>query len=157
MAAFLLGTASPVSSAADGGGLKERCAADIFKQPQILNSEMRLAGKKAQSIFIKLGFAAVDPTCDGHFLRMASVLPQLVRHGQVINENPSWMPILTRKNGNEKTKDSLLDFNSANQPQRYWRPGDKAQFRLRIQELNLAGNKIVKASIKTFPIKVKRK
>jgi hypothetical protein len=112
-------------------------------------------GKRSQSININLEFQKVDSACNGHFARLASVLPQLVRHGHVINENPGWMPLLQGRGFNYATKAGLLDFNSVNQPKRYWRPGDKVRFMLRLMERNVLAKHLSKTSITVFPIKVR--
>jgi hypothetical protein len=151
-------TARPVplpSASAAVSSLGDKCAADILKQPQILSNEMNKPGKASQSININLGFDAVDPSCKGYFVRKASVLPQLVRHGQIINENPIWMPLLQGRGFNYATQAGLLDFNSVHKAERYWQPGDKVRCGLRIQEVSLATNEAIKTSVTTFPIRVK--
>lgn len=145
---------------ASTSNLKQACAKDIFKQPQILDNVMNAPGKRGQSIYINLGFGAVNSACDGHFVRQALIMPQLVRHGHAIGVPPVWSPLFTRGiNGNDSTlPDGVgnLDFISEHYPQGYWRAGDKARFLLRIQERNAVTKKVVKAVTKIKPIEVKR-
>lgn len=158
-AAELVFSADPVAASgtatATASSLKQKCGKDIFTAPQIIDDVMNNPGKRTQSIQINLGFGQVDPACDGHFTRQALIMPQLVRHGHIVNENPTWTPLL-KKNPNDSTTAGILDFNSANEPKRYWRPGDKARFLLRLQERNSATHKLVKTVTETKPIKIKR-
>jgi len=140
------------------GELKETCATDIFKfQPsQILDNTLRHPGKVSQSININLDFKAVNPACNGHFVRKASVLPQLIRNGQIISENPIPMPLLQGRGFNYATTAGLLDFNSTHQPARDWQPGDKARFELRLEEISIQAKRAVDSVTKIEPIKVAR-
>jgi hypothetical protein len=145
---------SRLSMLAQSSNVKVQCAKDIFKQPQVLDNTMNNPGKKTQSININLGFGAVDPACNGYFVRKAFVLPQLIRHGQIINENPIPMPLLQGRGFNYATTAGLLDFNSLHQPARDWQPGDKARFELKLEEISIQAKRVVDSVTKIEPIKV---
>lgn len=141
-----------VSTAATASSLKQDCATDIFKLPQVLpSSGMYHAGKKRQSFDVELGFGSVDSACDGYFERLPYFRPQLVRHGHAINESPRWIPLFTP--GYDPNVAGNFGFTytrSLTDPKyKYWRPGDKVRFKLSIREFSLAAKKVVGRSATT--------
>jgi hypothetical protein len=145
-----------LSMLAQSSNVKVQCATDIFKfkPSQILDNTMNNPGKDSQSININLDFDAVDLACNGLFVRKASVLPQLIRHGRIIDENPIRMPLLQGRGFNYATTAGLLDFNSLHQPARDWQPGDKARFELKLEEISIQAKRVVDSVTKIEPIKV---
>jgi hypothetical protein len=79
-----------------------------------------------------------------------------VRHGRTINESPGWMPFFARgEDGNAPGNAGFTYTRSLTDPKyKYWRPGDKVRFKLRLRELSLATKKIVGTSTTTHRMRV---
>lgn len=145
------------SADATASSLKEDCATDILKQPEIEpDTGLYHAGKTRQSFAVHLGFGAVREACAGYFERFASFLPQLVRHGRTITESPGWIRLFSRgEDGNAPGNAGLTYTRSLTDPNyKKWRPGDKVQFKLRLQEFSFAAKKFVAKTITTHRTKV---
>lgn len=146
----------PGSASASASSLKQQCATDIFKQPQIIHNEMTNPGERYQSFFIQLGFGPVNAACNGRFKRLAYVKPQLKRHGHIINEYPIWSEFLTEGDTNEASHPGTMFMNSGSVPELYYRKGDKPRFQLRLQEYSLPAHKIVKTTIRPYLVRIER-
>lgn len=145
------------SATATTSSLKQECATDIFKQPEVQpDTGMYHAGKTRQSFAVDLGFGAVRAACAGYFERFAAFLPQLVRHGRTITESPGWISFFSRgEDGNAPGNAGFTYTRSLTDPNyKKWRPGDKVQFKLRLQEFSLAAKKVVAKTITTHRMKV---
>jgi hypothetical protein len=159
LAVLLIGA---ISASAAYGNLKETCAEDILKQPTV-NSPNGVpgtglydAGTKDQRFDVGMNFETVDPSCKGHFKRLPYFMPQLVRHGRKINESPYWLQLFTPGyDPNVGGNFGSSYFTSLTAPKyEYWRRGDKARFRLRITDLNLATKKVVAKSVTTHAMQI---
>jgi len=148
-----------LTSTAQAGNLQQQCATDIMKRPKVLHSDMDKPGKEYQDIFIQLNFGKVRDACKRFFKRLAAVRPQIIRHGKLINLDPTWDDVL--KQGDTNAADpphrgpGIEWFNSHHNPKFYYQKGDKVQFKLRLQELGLKAKKVVKTVIDTVPVKVR--
>ena len=138
--------------------LLEQCSSEILKPPHILHAEMSLPGKEYQDVFIRISYGPVAETCNGHFKRLSSVMPQIVRHGRVINMDPVWDDLLKKGNTNEgdppDSGPGIEWFNSHHNPKLYYRKGDKVRFQLRLQVLSLASKRIIRTVVTTHPVTV---
>jgi hypothetical protein len=156
-AAVLAAGALAWASSASAGSLQEDCAEDILKTPTILPpTGVYHAGKKRQSFDISLELGSVDPACDDHFERLAYFKPQLVRHGHKINMSPGFVPLFhPGEDGNAPGNVGFSYVRSLADPAyKYWRRGDKAQFKLGLRELNVETGKIVGRSLTTHRMKI---
>jgi hypothetical protein len=138
--------------------LAEQCSKEILTPPHVLHADMRLPGKEHQDVFIVIEYGPVSETCNGHFKRLSSVMPQLVRHGHTINMDPVWDELLRDGNTNEASPPGegpgIEWFNSGHKPKLYYRHGDKVRFQLRLQVLSLASKRITRTVVTTHPVTV---
>ena len=139
-----------------GHALKKLCASTrpggILNPPQVLNSTMYSPGKNDQTTDIRLKLRAVDPSCNGHYLRKVTILPELIRHGHVIKEVPFPLPLIS---SNAAATPIYPGVVSVNQPKLFWRPGDKARFVLHLMVRSVVTKKTVKETTKIRPVRVK--
>lgn len=150
------GSSNADGAAPRGHALKKLCASTrpggILNPPQVLNSTMYSPGKNDQTTDIRLKLRAVDPSCNGHYLRKVTILPELIRHGHVIKEVPCPLPLIS---GNAAATPIYPGVVSVNQPRLFWRPGDKARFVLRLMVRSVATKKTVRETTKIRPVRVK--
>lgn len=140
--------------------LAEQCASEILAPPRIEHAQMGQLDTEHQYLFVMVGFGAINEACDGHYKRLASQMPQLVRHGHIINMDPAWEDLLKEGDTNDATppgsSPGFLWFNSHHNPKLYYHKGDKARFRLRLQVLDLASKRIVRTVETTHKVTIKR-
>lgn len=158
--------APSVAGAAHTGGKFEReCASHILEQPETAMSFMQFAGKRNQSIFLKFGFDNVPRQCDSRFRRVVSAMPRLIRGNHAINMNGPlrghrfWDELYYPKGdvrNNRAGETGEVNLNSNHLRVRNWRHGDKADFRLRLQEANARTGKILRTKITKHPVTIYR-
>lgn len=157
----LLAPAAVAAAPKHTGRLERKCAAKILEGPTIEASFMQNAGKRNQAIFLKLGFGEVPKKCDRRFRRAASAMPRLIKGHKPINMdgpfhgNKFWDQVYAppaSAKSNRAGEGGLINLNSSHLKIRTWRPGNKVDFRLRLQEEDRKTGQILRTKIKKYPI-----
>jgi hypothetical protein len=163
--AAMIAPAAASGAAHTGGKFERKCAHEILAQPEIEQSFMQYAGKRNQSISLKFGFDNVDRQCDSRFRRVVSAMPRLIRGRHAINmDGPlrghkfwdsMYFPEGNVRN-NRAGETGLVNLNSNHLKIRNWKHGDKADFRLRLQEEDARTGKILRTNVTKHPVTVYR-